>query len=120
METVQELHARIERTLQAKSATRAARPDLDLQAMPPAERRKEMRDRDVDDERFAIVSGGLPVLSKLMARLREWADERPQQTRQAMRDIEAEGAATQRRDVRDACDLALKYLRGEIRDGGGM
>lgn len=55
-----------------------------------------------------------------MSRFEEWADVRPQHTRQAMRDIEAEGAATQRHDVRDACDLAKQYLLGEIRDGGGM
>lgn len=120
MEMLDELRERIERTVREKSAERAAWPDLDLEAMAPAVRRQQVRDREIFNARLASLGSGLGVLSKLAGRLSEWRDVRPQQTRQAMRDIEADGAAAQRHDVRDACDLAKEYLLGKIRDGGGM
>jgi hypothetical protein len=67
-ETLDEFRERIERTLREKSALKAAWPDLDLQALPPAERRKEVREREVFNARLSALSSGRTLLSKLAAR----------------------------------------------------
>ena len=71
LETLQELRARIERTLVASTEERAARPDLDLEAMAPAVRRQRARENEVSDERHASLRSGDAVLSKLMARMED-------------------------------------------------
>lgn len=93
--------------------------DINMEARPKV-RAQKAELRRVATERVATINRERTAATKGIAGVAKWSEDEPQLTRQAMRDIEVEGAASPRRDVRDACDVALQYLLGKIRDGGGM
>ena len=116
METVEQLCERIVETVRKKSAIRAAWPDLDMEAMPPALRRQEVAARQVFDERLAILNSGLAVLSKLRARIDD-ADDRRAHSVRSIDEMRTRAETDRTHGGSEAWKLGADWLSGRV--GGG-